>query len=910
MKREKTKKDENFSILSKLKPRKIAIDKERLYEENMALKLRNNTLNEDNLRLKTKISQIEKELNKKEEQAEFSYLKPTHLLANLKNSIKDLRQEIGQKNEEIVRLKRNIKNTKIGEVEVEVQAYIDECTRLRHHLEEIMRQKDTPQAAQNFNVDEQNMQQSILLNNLRKENDNLNQALLLGKDEINKWRERVQELEKERKKNAIKKGEISGYKSEIKQLKSQIELTSKEFASKEIALKEELTKQKKAVIEFSNKSISYESKIKELQFTIEDQKNTIKSLQEQKPSQNLKKKQYPPKLFRILFNATSLRRVSVKNVMQSIDRKGKGQLTVDEFYESLLELSSKVKKKHVFEVSGFLKIKKNFVDMNRVAEFFEEFVYDGNTNISSSDEETVFKNFVQVAEVNFDSPISQGKKRNVSGTKNERLSNAEENITVKKNLDIEKAKIEEGKRKIEESKKIEEAKIAEEKEEKKRQAEKQRIEEQRKMEEKKKNDEKKKQEEQKKLEEQRKIEEQKKLEEKKRPEDKAKNTKQLSEDKGKNTKQLSDDKSKMQENSNKSEGLNLPQSSEQRRPQSSRPLSTQSKDLLAHLSFRMQLNRIPKNKLYITLFPSFPPERQLASQDLLRAFKASPFSFADSECESLAKSLLDYNTVSAKMIEEKILKNTENWEIFTPEDENSFDEELGNVISKNKDPLKEKCKFYDKEKEGLISLNDFEKVLKELKIEFAARLFKYMLLLFYSHDMKIGQVPYRHFIKAYGEAAQEEEEFENSDDLSDEEKAKIVRHYLALIAKILIKNKRTASDVFEYDENGIISAEEFIHGLKRIGLSDIEHDHVMIMLEALQIEDAEEVCISIDELEEILDHYGVQKNSLFQGEEPENVESAMGHYKKISLLDSDQYENSEEEEEDNEEDSNYGDDFQ
>jgi hypothetical protein len=37
---------------------------------------------------------------------------------------------------EIVR--KNIKNTKMAEIEVEIKSYKDECTRLRHKLEELM----------------------------------------------------------------------------------------------------------------------------------------------------------------------------------------------------------------------------------------------------------------------------------------------------------------------------------------------------------------------------------------------------------------------------------------------------------------------------------------------------------------------------------------------------------------------------------------------------------------------------------------------------------------------------------------------------------------------------------------------------------------------------------------------------
>jgi len=67
----------------------------------------------------------------------------SHLTLNLKRKIKELQSEIAVKDEENDKLKKNIKNTKIAEMEVEMKMYMDECTRLRHQLEEVIKSKDT-----------------------------------------------------------------------------------------------------------------------------------------------------------------------------------------------------------------------------------------------------------------------------------------------------------------------------------------------------------------------------------------------------------------------------------------------------------------------------------------------------------------------------------------------------------------------------------------------------------------------------------------------------------------------------------------------------------------------------------------------------------------------------------------------
>ncbi len=58
----------------------------------------------------------------------------------LKKQVKEMKQENREKEEEIGSLRRNIKTTKILEMEIEIKMYADECTRLKHMLEEVMKQ--------------------------------------------------------------------------------------------------------------------------------------------------------------------------------------------------------------------------------------------------------------------------------------------------------------------------------------------------------------------------------------------------------------------------------------------------------------------------------------------------------------------------------------------------------------------------------------------------------------------------------------------------------------------------------------------------------------------------------------------------------------------------------------------------
>ena len=65
-----------------------------------------------------------------------------HLIQALKKQIKDLKMTISTKEDELIWIWRNIKNTKLNEYEVEMKMYIDECTWLKHLLDEVIWSKD------------------------------------------------------------------------------------------------------------------------------------------------------------------------------------------------------------------------------------------------------------------------------------------------------------------------------------------------------------------------------------------------------------------------------------------------------------------------------------------------------------------------------------------------------------------------------------------------------------------------------------------------------------------------------------------------------------------------------------------------------------------------------------------------
>ncbi len=167
-----------------------AQDCEKLNEELRKMKQSVNTIREENLRLKTRIQHCDQEADKKDKvingllqqvqqlgsggpAAAKKQYSGTHLVLALKKQVKEIKAESAAKDEELRKLKKCLKVTISQEMEVEIKMYADECTRLKHIIEQVVRQKSAggPEL----------QQQNSLISELRQECDAL--ALALQKQE-------------------------------------------------------------------------------------------------------------------------------------------------------------------------------------------------------------------------------------------------------------------------------------------------------------------------------------------------------------------------------------------------------------------------------------------------------------------------------------------------------------------------------------------------------------------------------------------------------------------------------------------------------------------------------------------------------------------------------------------------------
>lgn len=200
------------------------MDKEQLYEETLSLKMEVNFFKEQNIRLKTKLQQTEKELGKKEDfldeihmnTKEPSTISNSHLVGNLKHSIKELKNELKQREEDIDKLKRDTKVSRVNELEVELQAYTDECTRLRHHIEEVMLQLQQ----RSSNLKDLSKAEEVL-RTLTTQKTTLEARLLDSHEELRRVNEQNAALEAKLK--AVNVSEVHSLKAEVRKLKHQLE---------------------------------------------------------------------------------------------------------------------------------------------------------------------------------------------------------------------------------------------------------------------------------------------------------------------------------------------------------------------------------------------------------------------------------------------------------------------------------------------------------------------------------------------------------------------------------------------------------------------------------------------------------------------------------------------------------------
>ena len=106
-----------------------------------------------------------------------------------------------------------------------------------------------------------------------------------------------------------------------------------------------------------------------------------------------------------------------------------------------------------------------------------------------------------------------------------------------------------------------------------------------------------------------------------------------------------------------------------------------------------------------------------------------------------------------------------------------------------------------------------------------------------------------------------EEEEVDLEDIGEDQRAAVVREFLKVIASELKQSEKTIQQVFIATENKLF-ANNFVAGLKTLGLENFDKNILLVFIESLQSEDEDDqLCINYSNLEQLLDQYLTEVDS-------------------------------------------------
>ena len=239
----------------------LNLDREKLVQENIRLKTQLNKLETEKINHKREITNLENEIIKKDKiietmindtqsniNSDNNKASEMHLVLNVKRQYKELKKAYEKNQQELNSAKKNIKFTKINELNMENKIYDEQIDKLKNLYEHSLEQKQSLQKNVNeFDIMKQALSQKdyIILNfqencqkmeskiqELNSEKEKLKNQNITKDDMIKKIREKLEAQGKENeqlvmKNNNIKKSEIflstkNKYEAKMQKLKKDI----------------------------------------------------------------------------------------------------------------------------------------------------------------------------------------------------------------------------------------------------------------------------------------------------------------------------------------------------------------------------------------------------------------------------------------------------------------------------------------------------------------------------------------------------------------------------------------------------------------------------------------------------------------------------------------------------------------
>ena len=151
------------------------LDREKLVQENIKLKTQLNKLEAEKINHKREITNLEMEINKKDKiietmindtqsnlNNENNKVSEMHLVLNVKRQYKELKKIYEKNQQELNATKKNVKFTKINELNTENQIYNEQINKLKNLYEHSLEQKQSLEKNENeFDIMKQALSREI-----------------------------------------------------------------------------------------------------------------------------------------------------------------------------------------------------------------------------------------------------------------------------------------------------------------------------------------------------------------------------------------------------------------------------------------------------------------------------------------------------------------------------------------------------------------------------------------------------------------------------------------------------------------------------------------------------------------------------------------------------------------------------
>lgn len=366
-------------------PKKILTDKEGLYEENISLKIYINRLEDDILKLKTKLQVQKKFLRNSEKNSNQE-----NQLFHLRKIIKDLESKLGDKNEENDKLKKNLKITKSHELETELKVYQEQCSKLNYYLQEVTSKQRTTISESERDREIADREKDII--RLKKEQAELQREIYNLKDQAGNLRTYTRSSNgKTRKGSAVKNAEAS-ICGKCQVLETDLRLKSKQnnelindFKQLEENIRKNNEEVEKKLGEYNEILEDKTETINMLNKQLVDTKNLVKNvsilpLAFENPTFQHKKYINPPKLFKRINKIIKSKYLFLPVFLSFLDKSNTGYVYEDDLINCTKFKGKPLKASDITEAISLMQVKSSRIPIQILESWFEKYEYTEKTS--------------------------------------------------------------------------------------------------------------------------------------------------------------------------------------------------------------------------------------------------------------------------------------------------------------------------------------------------------------------------------------------------------------------------------------------------------------------------------------------------------------------------------------------------